>query len=72
MGSSLSVRLPDGTAKALRRLAGVLERPKSFLIVKALEAYLAETVDYEIAIGRLKDKDDTILSSKEFRKSVGL
>ncbi|MBI3457717.1 MAG: ribbon-helix-helix protein, CopG family, partial [Candidatus Rokubacteria bacterium] len=42
MPVSVSVRLPDMTAKALDELARVTERSKTYLIVKALEAYLAD------------------------------
>ena len=71
MSSSVSVRLPDRTAKALEELARATDRPKTYFIEKALESYLAEYADYQIALDRLRDKDDAILSAAELRKRVG-
>ena len=67
-----SIRLPSATAKRLDRLAKVIDRPKSQLIKKALDEYLEEYEDYLIAIGRLNDKNDKIISEKEMRKKLGL
>lgn len=67
-----SIRLPATTAKRLDRLARVIDRPKSQLIKKALEEYLEEYEDYLIAVGRLNDKDDKIVSEKELRGKLGL
>jgi RHH-type rel operon transcriptional repressor/antitoxin RelB len=67
----VSVRLPDDTAKALDELASATERPRTYLIVKALEAYLAEYADYQVALDRLRDKDDAVISASEMRKRLG-
>jgi len=72
MSVSISVRLPEGIAKALEDLAKATERPKTFLIRKALESYLAEYADYHIALERLRDKDDAIISGAELRKRLGI
>lgn len=71
MPTSISLRLPDETARALEDLARATDRPKSYLIVKALEAYLAESADYQVALDRLRDKDDPLISSSELRKRLG-
>ena len=71
MSSPLSVRLADRTAKALEDLARATDRPKTYFIEKALESYLAEAADYQIALDRLRDKDDSIVSSRELRKRLG-
>jgi RHH-type transcriptional regulator, rel operon repressor / antitoxin RelB len=71
MSSSISVRLPDRTAKALERLSKLTDRPKTYFIEKALESYLAEYADYQIALDRLRDKDDPVISSSELRKQLG-
>jgi len=70
MSIPLSVRLSDRTAKALEKLAKATGRPKTYFIEKALESYLAENVDYQIALGRLRDKDDRIISTAQLRKRV--
>ncbi len=67
-----SIRLPSSTAKRLDRLSRAIDRPKSQLINKALEEYLEEYEDYLVAIGRLNDKNDKIISEKEMRKKLGL
>ena len=70
MSNSVSVRLPDRTARALERLAKLTDRPKTYFIEKALESYLAEYADYQIALDRLRDKDDPVISSGELRKRL--
>ena len=71
MPVSISVRLPEETAKALDDLASATERSRTYLILKALETYLAEYADYQVAIDRLRDKDDPVISSGELRKRLG-
>ncbi|MEX0879145.1 MAG: ribbon-helix-helix domain-containing protein [Thermoanaerobaculia bacterium] len=71
MSTSVSIRLPDNTAKALEELARATDRPKTYFIEKALESYLAEYADYQVALDRLRDKDDPIVSSAELRGRVG-
>lgn len=70
MSTSISVRLLDDTAKALDDLARATDRPKSYLIQKALDAYLAEYADYQVALDRLRDKDDKVISASEMRKRL--
>lgn len=67
----ISVRLPEDIAKALDAVARATERPRSFLVIKALDAYLAEYADYQVALDRLRDKDDEIISSKELKRRLG-
>jgi len=71
MAVSISVRLPENTAKALDELANATERSRTYLILKALEAYLAEYADYQVALDRLRDKDDPVISAAELRKRLG-
>ena len=71
MSKTLSIRLPDQTAKGLEQVAATLDRPKAYVVQKALDSYLAEFADYQIALDRLRDKDDAILSSREFKKQLG-
>lgn len=70
MSSPVSVRLTDRTAKALNELAKATDRPKTYLIEKALESYLAEYADYQIALDRLRDKDDPVISATDLRKRI--
>lgn len=72
MSVSISVRLPEEIARALEDLAKSTERPKTFLIRKALESYLAEYADYQIALERLRNKDDAVIAGAELRKRLGI
>jgi RHH-type transcriptional regulator, rel operon repressor / antitoxin RelB len=71
MSSSVSVRLSDRTARALDRLSKQTERPRTYFIEKALESYLAEYAEYQVALDRLRDKDDPVISSAALRKRLG-
>ncbi|OGX41646.1 MAG: DNA-binding protein [Omnitrophica WOR_2 bacterium RIFCSPHIGHO2_02_FULL_68_15] len=72
MVKALSVRLPQALTKALDQVAEVVDRPRSYLIRKAVEAYLVEYADYQVALDRLRDKDDPILSSHELKTRLGV
>jgi RHH-type rel operon transcriptional repressor/antitoxin RelB len=72
MPSTVSLRLPDSLLAALDRLAKLIDRPRSFLIRKALQNYLSEYADYQIALDRLRDKDDRLISAHELKKNLGL
>lgn len=68
----LSVRLSEEVVHALDRVSSEVDRPRSFLIRKAVESYLDEYAEYQVALDRLRDKDDKIISGKELRKRLGL
>ena len=70
--TAISLRLPERVAHDLHKLASLTERPKSYLIRKAVENYLAEYADYQVALDRLRDKDDGIISGSDLRKAIGL
>ncbi len=72
MSSSLTIRIPDEIARRLDALARSLDRPKSYIVKKAMESYLDEYADYLIALERLHDKDDAIISSEELRRRLAL
>jgi len=70
MSVSISLRLPEDIVTQLDEVAENIDRSKSYLIKKAIEQYLEEYADYQIALDRLNDKDDEIISSKEMRKRL--
>lgn len=72
MRTSLSIRLPKELAGRLEALADLLERPKTFVVRKALETYLEEYADYQIALERLHDQADEVISSALLRKRLGI
>jgi RHH-type rel operon transcriptional repressor/antitoxin RelB len=69
MSEAVSVRLPEDIAKRLNELAKSLDRPKTYIVTKALKEYLEEYEDYLIALHRLKDKNDRVVTEKELAKS---
>lgn len=69
--TSVSIRLPDDVAKSLEDLAATIDRPKTYVIRKAIEEYLREYADYLIALERLNDKEDAVLSESEMRELLG-
>jgi len=70
--STISLRLPDHLADELEIVAKETERSKSFHIQKAIELYLMERADLQIALDRLNDASDTIINSQDMRKRFGL
>ena len=72
MSQAISVRLPEELTEGLARVAKAVDRPKTFLVRKAIEAYLSEYADYQIALDRLRDKTDPIVSSAELKKKLCL
>ena len=72
MSIAVSIRLPEVLAKELNHLADETERPRSFHIQKALESYIENFADVQIALDRLRDQKDSVVSSHEMRKSLGL
>ncbi len=70
--TTLSVRVSNTLAEKLAKVAEESERSKSFIIQKALEAYIEDYADLQIALNRLQDPTDPVISSKETRKSLGL
>ena len=72
MSVAVSIRIPENLVKRLDKIAGETERPRSFIIQKALESYLEDYADLQVALDRLRDKADTIITSDEMRRSLGL
>ena len=70
--TTISVRIPDRLKKALDTIAHETERSKSFHVQKAIEFYIKEQADYQIALDRLNDTSDSIVSISEMRKKLEL
>lgn len=65
-----ALRLPDNLLNDVEKVAKQLQRPKSFVIRRAIETYMHDYADYQIALDRLNDKDDEIISLSEVRGLV--
>ncbi len=72
MGIVFSVRLPEELAKELDQIAAETERPRSFHVHKAVETYVREFADLQIALDRLRDQSDPVVSGRDVKKSLGL
>ena len=68
----ITIRIPDDLAAALEQHAQEVDRNKSYIIRKAAELSLQEYADYLIALERLRDKDDLIISADEMSKRLGI
>jgi RHH-type rel operon transcriptional repressor/antitoxin RelB len=72
MSTAISIRLPKDLAEQLDSIAEDTERPRSYIIQKAIESYIEDYADLQVALDRLHDKTDTVISGKALRKSLGL
>ena len=72
MSRAISVRLPDELVAKLSEIADETERPKSFHIQKALESYLTELADLQVAYDRLHDTNDPVISISDMRNELEL
>ena len=72
MSTTISIRLPDNIADELDHISKETERSKSFHIQKAVEMYLSERADFQIAFDRLNNPTDPVISLDEMRNNLGL
>lgn len=72
MSTSVSVRISEDLVQKLDEITKETERSRAFHIQKALEAYFVELADLQIALDRLHDVSDPIISLDELRKVLEL
>ena len=72
MSTAISVRIRDDLASKLSEISKETERPKSFHVQKAIEVYLSEMADLQIALDRLHDPSDPIVSLEKMREHIDL
>ncbi len=72
MSKVVSIRISDTVNKKLNEISKETERAKSFHIQKALETYIEQYADLQIARDRLNDPRDEVFTSKEMRKMLEL
>lgn len=68
----MSFSIDADTYAKLKQFCHETERQVSWIVRKALLNYFDEARDYNIALKRLMDKKDKVISSKELRKKLGL
>jgi len=69
---SQTVRLPGELAERLDRVVKATKRSKSSFIVDALERYLDECEDLELALSRFRDPDAEWVEHEDVRRELGL
>ena len=67
-----SVRLPEELAERLARLAKTSRRSKSSCMIEALEVYLEDQEDLEIALARFRDPEASWMTHEEVRRELDL
>ena len=72
MSTPISIRIPEKLARQLDGVAKETERPRSYIIQKALESYLEDYADLQIAFDRKHDTNDPIIPAKELKDSLGV
>ena len=71
MTKTISARLPLDMISSIEEIADARKRKRGDVVRDALEIYLDTWADYQIAMERLKDAQDEILSEKEFLDELG-
>jgi predicted transcriptional regulator len=68
--TSFSIDLADSTATALREIAETTAETPDMLIRRAVEELVADYSDGRIAMQRLADPTDVMISSEELRRRL--
>lgn len=68
--ASISVWVPDSLLEALDSAASELEITRSTLIRQALQHYVEDVEDLNLAVKRLHDPADTTLNWQEVRNAL--
>lgn len=72
--STITARIPDDLNEALSKVAKIMERPKTFLIHKAIEGYIKDAEqdidDAEIALARMNEPNRKFYTSEEMKERL--
>ncbi|OQX26031.1 MAG: DNA-binding protein [Desulfobacteraceae bacterium IS3] len=72
MSKTISASIPDNLAARLEIFVKETNKSESFHIEKALESYLEDYADLNIAQERLRDVSDPVISLDDMRKKLGI
>ena len=67
MATCITVHIPENLVDQLDDMAVLLKRSRAYLVEKSIEMNLYEHADYSVALERLRDKDDNIISSQDMK-----
>ena len=68
--AQITTRLPDDIIESLDKAAESLHRPRAEIVRQAIERYLQDFDDLNIAIERLKDPADPVIDWDEARREL--
>ena len=68
--SQITARVPDELVEALDAAAAELKRSRADIIRQALERYLEDYDDLEVALERLRDPADPVLDWDQVRRDL--
>lgn len=68
MSKVISIKLSDKIEEKLTEISKETEKAKSYHIQKAIEDYIVQFDDYQIALDRLNDSNDEIISAEEVKE----
>jgi RHH-type rel operon transcriptional repressor/antitoxin RelB len=71
MSTVVATRFSDEVLAELDVVARELRRTRAEVVRRAVEIYLAEYADHQIALERLSDPDDSLLTTQEMWKELG-
>jgi predicted transcriptional regulator len=63
--TSFSIDLGDDTASVLREIADLTSEPPDVVVRRAIEELVADYIDGRVAMQRLADPSDAVISSEE-------
>ncbi len=70
MNNVVATRFPESIITELDAVARERKRTRAEIIREAVDIYLKEWADYAIALDRLRDPNDPVLSAEEFWDEV--
>ncbi|MDL1972099.1 MAG: anti-toxin [Deltaproteobacteria bacterium] len=68
----MEIKFDKDIEEKLKALCERTGKSRDLIIQEAIKLFLDEIEDYEIALSRLQDENDPIISSEEMRKRLGL
>ncbi len=71
MSNVVATRFTDEVLAELDEVARELRRTRAELVRRAVEIYLAEYADHQIALDRLNDPSDPVVSTEQMWHELG-
>ena len=72
MSITINADLPERIVQSLEKVSQETKKSKSYLMKKAIENYILEYKDLNLALNRLIDNKDQLVTLADLRSSLGL